>query len=207
MFEWIKKNKFLIILLSALILVGIPLTIHVLFKMTSSASFWAAEWSAGEFLSYYGAILAFIGTVALGALALHQNEVFSKQNDKLMQLQNVPYFSYVNFETDVPSSQIELSEFTSLPAGIYLKRKNTKEIIITPFTVNNMSNYPICSISAKTQGFNLALNKWNSNALDLKVTTKLVIPPGAGQKLYVGFEPFWKTLTIGIFRKKFVVLN
>ena len=51
--------------------------IHCLFKIhpTEDYDFFVAEWSAGELLQYYGGVLAFSGTVILGALSLHQNEI------------------------------------------------------------------------------------------------------------------------------------
>ena len=63
MFEWLKAHKKLIMVISVLIIFGVPLIIHILFKIEAPNSFFVAEWSAGELLSYYGSILAFIGTV------------------------------------------------------------------------------------------------------------------------------------------------
>ena len=101
MFEWIKKYKALIILTTIIILLGIPFLIHVLFKIKlSEECFITAEWSAGELLGYYGAILTFLGTLVLGFLALHQNQLIKEESDKYTQLmlakeleRNVPRFS------------------------------------------------------------------------------------------------------------------
>ena len=46
-----------------------------------------AEWSAGELLQYYGGVLAFAGTVILGALSLHQNEIIKQESDKRIAMQ------------------------------------------------------------------------------------------------------------------------
>ena len=58
-----KKHKKLIAFITFMIIFGIPFIIHVLFKLHSNIDFFVAEWTAGELLSYYGSILAFLGTV------------------------------------------------------------------------------------------------------------------------------------------------
>ena len=58
-----------------------------------------AELDAGDALGYYGAILSFIGTVVLGALALYQNRIIKTEADKKAALaeeqehaENMPRF-------------------------------------------------------------------------------------------------------------------
>ena len=86
MFEWIKKHKIFVVVLSFFIILGIPFLIHVLFKIHPKNDFWVAEWTAGELLGYYGAILAFIGTVVLGMLALYQNHIIKVESDRRAEL-------------------------------------------------------------------------------------------------------------------------
>ena len=59
-------------------LLGIPFIINVLFKIYSPIYLFEAEWSAGDALGYYGDVLAFMGTVVLGALALYQNHIIKR---------------------------------------------------------------------------------------------------------------------------------
>lgn len=102
MFDWIKTHKviFTIICLTLLIaLIGIPLIINLLFKFNSNISIFEAEWSAGDALGYYGAVLSFVGTVVLGALALYQNHIIKVEADKKATLleeqeriENMPRF-------------------------------------------------------------------------------------------------------------------
>jgi hypothetical protein len=47
---------------------GIPFVTNILFKINATTDIFVAEWSAGDALGYYGAILSFLGTVVLGAL-------------------------------------------------------------------------------------------------------------------------------------------
>lgn len=102
MWEWIKKHKVafaVICILVVFALVGVPLLINILFKVNTGISALQAEWSAGDMLGYYGAVLSFLGTVALGVLALYQNHVIKEEADKKAALleekehiENMPKF-------------------------------------------------------------------------------------------------------------------
>lgn len=103
MFEWIKKHKALFIIICVLILIaliGVPFAINLLFKADTNINVFQAEWSAGDALGYYGAVLSFLGTVILGALALYQNHIIKEEADKKAALleekeyiENMPKFS------------------------------------------------------------------------------------------------------------------
>ena len=81
-FDWIKKHWFIVLLFTLVIILGIPFGIHLLFKIHPRVSFFSAEWSAGDTLTYYGSVLSFVGTVVLGALALYQNRLIKIEADK-----------------------------------------------------------------------------------------------------------------------------
>lgn len=89
MLEWIKRHKVFVIICFVIIVIGVPFAIHCLFKIhpTEDYDFFVAEWSAGELLQYYGGVLAFSGTVILGALSLHQNEIIKQESDKRIAIQ------------------------------------------------------------------------------------------------------------------------
>ena len=85
MIDWINKHKVMFALICEailLLLIGVPFIINILFKINAAADIFVAEWSAGDALGYYGAILSFIGTVVLGALALYQNHIIKTEADK-----------------------------------------------------------------------------------------------------------------------------
>ncbi|MBR5826120.1 MAG: hypothetical protein IKY78_03440 [Clostridia bacterium] len=102
MFEWIKKHKALFIIICVMIfiaLIGVPFAINLLFKVDTKINVFQAEWSAGDALGYYGAVLSFLGTVILGALALYQNHIIKEEADKKAALleekehiENMPKF-------------------------------------------------------------------------------------------------------------------
>ena len=106
MLDWIKKHRILFVIVCVIIsvaLFGVPFLIHLLFKVNIKAEILQAEWSAGEFLGYYGAVLSFIGTVVLGALALYQNHIIKAEADKKAaileeqeRIENMPKFHMRN---------------------------------------------------------------------------------------------------------------
>lgn len=90
-------KKVVITLLFAIF--GVPLIINVLFKIKAPFEIFDAEWYAEDALSYYGSVLAFLGTAAFSALALWQNHVIKTENDKYLELKekrekekNAPFF-------------------------------------------------------------------------------------------------------------------
>lgn len=95
MLKWIKTHKLLFLLLCLMmfiILIGIPFVINLLFKANININIFKAEWSAGDVLSYYGAVLSFIGTVILGALALYQNHIIREESKQKEHIENMPKF-------------------------------------------------------------------------------------------------------------------
>lgn len=102
MVEWIKKHKVLfaiICVMTLVALIGVPFAINLLFKVDTNIDVLHAEWSAGDALGYYGAVLSFLGTVILGALALYQNHIIKEEADKKAALiaekeriENMPKF-------------------------------------------------------------------------------------------------------------------
>lgn len=87
MFDWIKKHKIFVFIIAITVTLGVPVIIHIVFKIDSGISFLEAEWEAGDVLAYYGSILSFIGTVVLGALALYQNKLIKEESEKRADIQ------------------------------------------------------------------------------------------------------------------------
>ncbi|MEL7603433.1 MAG: hypothetical protein AAGU77_09790, partial [Bacillota bacterium] len=72
------------------ILIYIPFHINNIYYAINQASF-----TASDMLQFYGSILAFLGTIFLGALALWQNNRLSKTNQALAMLQLEEYTPYL----------------------------------------------------------------------------------------------------------------
>lgn len=120
---WIKKNKvFFGLIIFLLFLVPLVL-VHILFKINSNIKWLVAEWSAGDVLAYVAGFEAFVGTVALGALALWQNQQINKQH----------------IESLAPTLSMNLIKSSGL---IYLTIENTgqseaKEISVSVDAIEN----------------------------------------------------------------------
>jgi uncharacterized membrane protein len=103
MFDWMKKHQQAVII-SAIITIFVliflvPFVINLLFKLKSNGIF-SAEWSAGDFLQYYGSLLTFASTVILSLLVLWQNKTIRDETEKRTELaaemeiiKNMPKFS------------------------------------------------------------------------------------------------------------------
>lgn len=120
---WIKKNKFIFGLVVLLLFLVPLILVHILYKFNSNIEWLTAEWSAGDVLAYIAGFEAFIGTVALGALALWQNQQIHKQH----------------IESLAPAISMNL---ISLSGFLYLTIENTgqneaKEINISVDTIEN----------------------------------------------------------------------
>ena len=85
MIEKIKAKKKVIIFLLVFGIFGVPVLIHILFKIDIGIDWIEAEWTAGEFLAYYGNILSFLGTIVLSSLALWQNHEIKTESDRYTQ--------------------------------------------------------------------------------------------------------------------------
>lgn len=115
LFEWIKNHKCKTLLLTSLLFILPVFTIHILFKVRTNIDILNAEWSAGEFLNYFGSFMSFIGTVSLGALALWQNHFFHQYHIESlepmisMKLFTVDHFLYLSVKNTGQTEARDLS--------------------------------------------------------------------------------------------------
>jgi len=123
-----------IMLLLIIVIVIIPILIWLAYFLGKLIPSIITDISAGEVLMYYGSLLAFLGTIALGTLALWQNIQANKINKKLLE-QNLiaehrAYVYLVNF-------------------GLFKERKILKNVLKSQSTpvlyyVNDISNCDEC---------------------------------------------------------------
>lgn len=129
--DFMRKHKVCTLLLSILIF-AIPLiVVHLLYKMDCKVIWLQTKWSAGDVLSYVAGFEAFIGTVALGFLALWQNHTIQEQH----------------IESQEPLLSMNLVENNSM---LYLVVENTggveaKDISLKVLNIyNNGGNDELC---------------------------------------------------------------
>lgn len=103
---WIKKNKWLaVILMIGLFLIPL-IIVHLLFKFTTGYDMFTAEWSAGDLIGYIAGFEAFVGTITLGIVSVWQTEKANKTNDNLLELTKeserksvLPFLSFNSYIT------------------------------------------------------------------------------------------------------------
>lgn len=155
MFEFIGKHKWLWIALSILLLVVVPVIIWLVYYRIGQPI------SSGDMLSYYGAVLSFIGTVFLGLLALYQNDIIQKNADEREELlknqeieRNQPRFSISKKGSDSALTSIEceiINISENHASNITIKRATVETIdteeIIKEIEINFSTNIipPACS--------------------------------------------------------------
>ena len=78
--NFMRKHKIFMFVLSVLIFAVPLIAVHLLYKTDCGIIWLQSEWSAGDVLSYIAGFEAFLGTVALGFLALWQNHTIQEQH-------------------------------------------------------------------------------------------------------------------------------
>ena len=140
MFEWIEKHKKKIVVFVVLAIFVVPILIHISFKMPAISTFFEAEWTAGDILTYYGAVLSFLGTVVLGYLALWQNRIINEKSEehtrlieKLELTRNMPEFKVQHHVSNGNLMYLELM-ITNVSENI------ANDIVISEFEIRNNEN-------------------------------------------------------------------
>lgn len=124
-----------------MIIFGIPFIIHVFFKLHSNIDFFVAEWTAGELLSYYGSILAFLETVILGALSLYQNQIVKQESESYKR---TALLEQRERESNMPRFKLRYNDNQGNLQKTQLEIENISENI-----VNNIVLYDVKIFSAK----------------------------------------------------------
>lgn len=142
--DWLLMNKLKTAVIIFLIFV-IPLFVaNILFLIPASNEFFVAKWGAGDFISYFGSFLSFIGTLLLGALALYQNDKLSKINSDLMQNQYKPIITVTHIVDE--SKEKDRTFYRSV-------ERNQEKVLIN----NGWSQQPTYSPYAKLGFRNIGL--------------------------------------------------
>ena len=132
-FGWIKTHLVSVVATLFLLVIGVPLAIHICFKINAPYDFLAADWDSGSVLSYYGSVLGFLGTVILSMLALYQNQEIKNEADKRTEI----------LERQIHSPELKLEFATPI---FYSKRlefilRNISGNLANNITVSNFELY------------------------------------------------------------------
>lgn len=112
-----KRHWFFTVIISS---IGVLVIVHVLFKLRTSCSFFTAEWTAGELLSYCGSIIGAIATIyvlqetitATADLQTEERNYLSKQQREDNAFSIRPYF-LITADQFVPSDNDRYIELLS----------------------------------------------------------------------------------------------
>ena len=83
--KWIKKNWIRIAIISIVLFIAFPFLIDLVYKKGDITPLYKTKLSPSDILAYIGAFFSFAGTVALGFLALWQNQKIEENNDKFQE--------------------------------------------------------------------------------------------------------------------------
>lgn len=82
--DWIKKHVWQTILIG-LAAFFVPLIfVHVAYRISAVSPWFSSTWNPGELITYIAGFEAFIGTVVLGAVAIHQNDKANDLNERML---------------------------------------------------------------------------------------------------------------------------
>lgn len=90
--KWMKKYKKIIVILLVFLLVGIPCSIHILYKIHIPVEFFDRIIPAGDLLNYIGSILTFIGTIAV-SVSIY---LADQKKEKELDLENKKLEIYIS---------------------------------------------------------------------------------------------------------------
>lgn len=123
-----KRNNLFLLLFSGIIIstLSVPLIINEFYKLGANTGIqyeYVTLWQAKDVLSFYGTFLAFLGTVALGAIALWQNKNIYNGNEEHERIrlakENYVLFDFSNFNAEY---------YYISASGDYLIRAKAREI-------------------------------------------------------------------------------
>lgn len=125
--KWIKSHKAASSIIAGILLViGVPVLIHAVFKMEAPCEWLVADWESGDILGYYGVILG-VGGAALGIYATIRHEQKKYSEDVIRQ--SLPYFILTTLRVN-----LNFSPFAR-PAGA------DDPVIVGP--TNHYEEYPL----------------------------------------------------------------
>ena len=143
-----SKTKYII---SGIILVvltlGIAIAVNESYKVTNG---YVTLWQPADALDFYGSYLAFLGTVVLGAVAVHQSKKAHSLNEQLQKLQQAQYVSMISAKKVMLGTR---SHSTPTYLNAQMPKINFIDLIADGFTskkcyhidveFKNESEYPI----------------------------------------------------------------
>ena len=131
-FKWLKKHKVLVLVIAIAIVLGVPILIHICFKIPAPCEGMVHEWEAGDILSFYGNVLGFLGTVALSTLALYQNNEIKTEVDKREKL-----LMKMEREKNEPILDCKFDGYAGNYQNLRFLLENVSDNLVSDLVINN----------------------------------------------------------------------
>ncbi|MHA5219081.1 hypothetical protein [Dysosmobacter sp. Phy] len=108
--EFFHRHKWKLLGASAFFLIVVPALINLAFKLHAPCGFLAAEWSAGDVLSFYGAMLASVATI----MGVYLSIDYAQRNYREDEANRVrPYLALTHYKSKSRSNLLSLVFQTS----------------------------------------------------------------------------------------------
>ena len=85
--DWIKKHIWQTVLIGFGLFFLPLILVHVAYRIPAISPWFASTWEAGELITYIAGFEAFLGTVFLGIVAVHQNNKANQLNERMVKIQ------------------------------------------------------------------------------------------------------------------------
>lgn len=146
-----KKINFLLILWIVpfifLLVIGVPYAINELYSLNSG---YYTLWCASDVLSFYGDVLAFLGTVVLGVIAVWQTKKANDISEKMLNFETMKYTPFLHIDTN----KSKFKSFGKHEIDLDLHFRNETESVINiievsdikcgVFIFNDVQTLPFC---------------------------------------------------------------
>ena len=134
-FDFIKKHKWITFWSALIIFVGVPIVIHCCFKLDLKSEFFSVNWTAGDVLQYYAAVLVGCATVILALVSIEQTNQANSLSQKLLQTEELSNRTFVMLEKEL--TQIDtFNEAGDLVVCLTLGFKNLSKLPISKLEVH-----------------------------------------------------------------------
>ncbi len=200
--NWIKKHVWQTVLIVFVFFFFPLIFVHIAYRIPAISPWFASTWNSGELITYIAGFEAFIGTVFLGAVAIHQNDKSNDINARLLKIEN----DRISIEQQ-PQILFNSYNVSFLPLSDIFNNKGPvyccDEVCIYPETIEGfwekefylftfiMKNLSAFSIRVKLDSLNIKMDPNEETHLNYKTKpfsmypSSYSIPPQ--QELIIGF--------------------
>lgn len=125
-FKWVIENKGKVFGILIFVIIGVPISINIAYFLGNRFGGVIVYFSAGELLSFYGSLLAFIGSISIGAIALWQTDNIRKKEEEYRK-EEEEYRKETEYKEYMPNFSYELKR-TKNDQNIYFSISQAQNV-------------------------------------------------------------------------------